>query len=231
MSKISVQLEYEKKHQELQSLVEKEAKKLQDVIDTREAAQLDIRLLAEKKVSLTKVLLDLQNEVQSTKDFLEELKEKNQRFTEEGKKAYDADQAKKIRNKELLEKITTTLNSSVKVASEVGEFIHKEADAREKYLEQRDKAEVSERNYEEAEAKLKREKAEIEAEKKQLDGTKKYISDLYGKVATYIKVMQETVEYVNEALAENGVPMHFNAPKGKVIEVDFDNFNQERTDT
>lgn len=227
MSKLAVQVQYQEKTAELRKMVETEAKNLQDIIDAKESALLEVRTLGERKVLLNKTLLDLEKKTEETQEFLEQLIKKNANYSEQAKQDYDRDQEKIKGNKDLLSKIDSKLEYLFKVSSEVGSFIGRESDSREKYLVQRDKLDKAEAKFKEIEHKLDLERKEIEQGKRELDVTKKYLTELYGKVATYVKVMEETIELVNESLKNNEVPIHFNLPKNKVLEVDFDNFNKQ----
>ena len=55
---------------------------------------------------------------------------------------------------------------------------------------------------------------------------KSYISNLYGKLASYTRVAKETLEYVNKHLEETGTPLVFRVPEGEKIEINVDNFDK-----
>lgn len=225
MGKIEKQLEYESKQKELSKMVQDEAKKLQDVIDAKEMAALEVRELSAKKVQLSAVLLNLDDEIKTTKEFLEKIKEDNKKLIESGKVEYDKNQHQIERNKKFLTDIVGNLNNSAKVAGEIGEFISKEVDAREKFLKEKSRLETSQNASKELEIKMKKERDEIESEKKNLEETKKYLIDLYGKIGSYGSYIQKSLEALNEALKENNIPVHFNSIP-KMIEVDFNNFDK-----
>ena len=57
---------------------------------------------------------------------------------------------------------------------------------------------------------------------KEMDAFKQYLTDFYGKVATYTKAAEETIAYINDQV-ERHVPLRFKLPK---VPVTMDNFNR-----
>ena len=75
--------------------------------------------------------------------------------------------------------------------------------------------------------KLALEKDSLELKNKELDAYKTYLADLYGKLATYVVVAKETVEWVNEELKKKKVPINFGFPPGEILGIDFNNFDKK----
>lgn len=227
MSRLSVQLQYDKKVAELRTLVEKEAKNLHDVLDSKILATSEVKELGERKATLGRILIDLETRIKEKQEGLDQLIEKElvvpQSIAAETKK----ESVSLLERKESLDKINESIKELNPVAVELEDFIKKESNARLRYIEESKKADDSEKKYKEFLTKTQQERASFENKNKELDAYKNYLVDLYGKMASYVGVMRETLEYVNEELKKTNTPIKFNLPPGEIIEIDFNNFTKK----
>ena len=63
--------------------------------------------------------------------------------------------------------------------------------------------------------------------KAEMDIFEEQVKDLLGRLSSYKTAVTETVEYANEELKKNGIPLTFGLPPDKLIEVDMFNFDQD----
>lgn len=72
----------------------------------------------------------------------------------------------------------------------------------------------------------RKEKKEFSKEKAELDIFKEHITELLNKLTAYKQAIEGTVNYANEMLKTNSIPMTFGLPPNETIEITFNNFNK-----
>jgi chromosome segregation ATPase len=231
MSRLSLQVGYDKKIKELGDLIQAEAQKLQKVLEAKDSALLETRKLKEQKTSLEIVLVSLENKIKEKENNLNQLIEREGIFLSSIKKEINQEKDKLKETKSLLEEKNLDLDSLTKLSFELNKFIEKEGDIRIQYLDQKQKLDKAQDEYKEISKEAKTEKEFLEIKNKELDSYKEYVINLYGKLASYVKTANDSIKFVNTYFEENGVPIEFKLPPGEIIQVDFDNFNIKKTDT
>jgi chromosome segregation ATPase len=231
MSRLSVKIEYDKKVEQLQKLVQEEAIKLQDVIDQRDEILLNIKELSNRKTALGGVIVDLEKRVKEKEEVLNQLMVKESSFVNSVKIEFNKEKSSLEEIKKIKEKAKEELQGLNKVTSELNEFIKKEGNVKQKYLEEEKKLHFTQKENKEKVLEVNEKLKEFERKNKEFDIYKQYLTDLYGRLASYVKVAQESIVYVNEFMIDNEVPMKFDLPPGEIIKIDFNNFNNKRVDT
>jgi len=231
MSKVSLQVQYDNKISQLRGLIEVEAKKLQDVIEAKDSALLEVRNLGERKAALNKTIGELEEKIKEKQNELDQIIKRELSFVSNIAKELVKEKNSLSEVKETLKVTNAKLSEATIASAEVDNFIKKGSKARILYLEAEQKFKLSEKQYLEFKNKTNEERESLETKNRELDAYKEYIRDLYGKLASYVTVTKETVEYVNELLKKSSVPINFGLPPGEIMEIDFDNFNIKRTDT
>ena len=124
------------------------------------------------------------------------------------------------RTDRFFEAYTSRLKDLEKQATELEEYVAKEKNAHDRFIAEETKLSEAIKSRDAAITKAEEETKRIQEQTRGLDGLKTYLTDFYGKVATYVKVANETVEEVNKALAEKKVPLKFD----HVPKIDLSNF-------
>lgn len=231
MSRLDVQLRNEKKVAELTGQIQKTAKELQNVIESRDLALQDVKTLGERKATLSWILNNLEIQIKEKKQALSELFDKENHFNDSIKQEQAREKLSLKDTQNVLEKTKDRLNEASVVKNELENFLKKESNAREKYLLVSDQLSESERKYLEFEKKYQGGNESLIKANEGLDAYKKYLSDLYGKLATYVSMAKSTLDHINEELSTKKVPFFFKLPPDEIIEINFDNFNIKKTDT
>lgn len=231
MSRLSVQLQYDKKVAELVSRVEAKAKELQNVTEAVDLAILEVRQLGERKATLGKVLNDLEAKIKGAQEHLSQVIDREQHFVDSVKKELTKEKSALKETTEILEKTTERINEMSPIAKQLEQFLKNESNAQAKWLEAEKKLNGSVKKYLDMKAQADADREDIAKQNQAQDAYKEYLEDLYGKLATYVRVAKETVEWVDQELEERGVPVRFDLPPGEIMQIDFNNFNQKRTDT
>lgn len=226
MSKLSLHLESQKKIAEIRTLVEVEAKKLQNAVEAKDSSLRDIQTLTERKSMLVGQLADIEKQIKVKEQILAETIEKKTKFIDSAKTELKHEKSSIKENQKALQEITKETEEIKKVAKELKVFIKKAEKARLEYLKTQEKLGKVQRELQEATPLLKKEKEEIKKEKKDLDVMKDYVNEAYGKLASYTEKAKETLEYVNEHLKETGTPLVFRVPEGQLLEINIDNFDK-----
>lgn len=227
MSRLSLQVSYDNKINELRKLIEVEAQKLQKTIEAKDSALLELNKLREHKTTLNRVLVDLEKQIKEKQENLNQIIEKESNFLSSIKKETEKERKTLTETQINLEKVNEELDLLTKLSLELEKFVKKEGDVRIQYLDIKEKLENSIKQYENIVKTSKTEKESINREGKELDAYKEYVIDVYGKLASYVKVANETIKYVNDYLEENGTPIQFELPPGEIIKIDFNNFNKK----
>jgi len=231
MSRLSIQVQYDKKIEELHQLLAKEAKKLQYVIDERESVLFEMKNLSRRKMALGKVIADLEKQTKEKKEVLNQLMERESSFVSSVKLELNKEKSSLEEIKKIKDKTKEELKGLNKVTSELNEFIKKEEDVRKKYLKERKELHLTQNENKkitiDTDSKIK----ELDRKNREMDVYKKYLTDLYGRIASYVKVAQESITSVNEFMEKNEVPLKFELPPGEVININIDNFNIKPVDT
>jgi len=227
MSRLSVNINYQKKLAEIIALIEKEAQNLQKVLDKKDLILFEIKELTNRKTTLIKGIADLEQSIKEKGNSLNQLVARRTSFLSSIKKETD-------KEKKSLKEIKNNLNKTIKefdslntVASELNNFIKKETELRSKFIKQQKKLNTAKRKNKEIITETQKELAFISKKNKEFDKYKQYLIDFYGKVASYVKSAKETVEYVNTFLKKNEIPIEFDLPPGEVIKIDIDNFDKK----
>lgn len=225
MNKLASKIAYDKKVGELNKLVQIEAKKLQDVVDQKISIERDIQGLVQRKGSLKKAIDELERWIAEKNQSLTGLIKTEQHFISNAKQELKKETVALKEAQDKLEVVKATVEGLEKTASELKGFIEKAEQARRQYILRTSALNQVDKRLYEAEEKIKAYNDQRQKDQKALDDYKTYLSDFYGKVASYVVVAKETVEYVNEALA-NKVPLHFQVPEGTILEINLDNFDK-----
>lgn len=228
MSRLSVKLQYDKKMAELREMIESEAKRLQDVVDLKEAAIFEIKELARRKSIILNGLADLDQEVASRKNTLNHLINTESSFVSSVKVELNKEKESLEDAKKEFGQVSEKLKESNKVAGEITTFIEKEKNVRDRYLEEKEKLRVSEASSKIISKKVSDELEELSVKNREMDAYKQYLTDLYGKLASYARVAKETVEFANDYFEKHGIKLKFALPPDKIAEVNFDNFNKKQ---
>lgn len=231
MSRLSVQVQYDKKIEELHKLIAEEAKKLQNVIDERDFLLLEIKNLSSRKTALGRVIADLETQTKEKQEVLNQLVLRETSFINSAKVELNKEKSSLEEFKKLREKLQEELQGLNKVTSELNRFIQKEGDIKQRYLQEKEKLQQTETKTKEITIKTSEELEKLDRKNKELDIYKQYLTDLYGRIASYIKVAEESVIFVNEFMEKNQVPMKFELPPGEIISIDFNNFDIKPVDT
>ena len=227
MSKLSVQLEYDRKIKELHSLVEQEAKKLQNEIDKRNETLFEIKRLSDKKIVIVNVLSDLEGKVVEKEKHLNRLIDMEQEFLSSIKKEQNREKEKYLVIKRDLGGLDKRVEETRGVVEEINSFLKKNKNARSDFIKESAKLDIVKGVSRKMIDRVVQELEKIDKRNDDLDRYKRYILDIYGKMASYVKVMNETVEYVNMSLKNNEIPIRFGALKDKIFEIDINNFQEQ----
>lgn len=231
MSRLSVKLEYDKKVAELVSMVESKAKELQNVTEAKDVAILEVRQLGERKAALGKVLVVLEGKIKEAQEHLDQTVAREGHFVSSVKVELKKEKDSLKEVSETLEKTTERVNEMSPIAKELEQFLEKESTAQAKWLEAEKKLNASVKQYLDMKAQADADREDIAKQNQAQDAYKNYLTDFYGKLATYVRVAKETVEWVDEELEKRGVPVRFDLPPGEIMQIDFNNFNKKPTDT
>ena len=227
MSRLSVKLAYDKKIAEIHDLFEKENKKFQDLIEKKDRAILELEETKQRKATLGGLLVNLDSRIKEKKEEFDGLREKERKFVSSVKQELKQEESSLKKAKENLDQTTDDIDEMTKIAIELREFLNKESDARIRYLEAQEKLNISERKYLIFQSKTEKEKEDLIIKNKEFDVYKEYLKDLYGRLASYVVVAKETVDWVNEYFKKNKTPIHFDLPPGEILKINFDNFIEE----
>lgn len=200
----------------LKGLVEEEAKRLKEAGDAKNEALRGIDLLTNERNKIKAQIEELEKENHEAKVTINELA-KNELAKE--KKSLEV-------TGEFLTAYTEELAYLDKVEKELTEFISKEADAKERYLLAEKELNDAKTQKREIFELIAEEKEKIEIKNKELDGLKAYVSELYGKLATYVRVANDTIQHVNEKLKANKIPLQFDLPPKEITKINIDNFTE-----
>lgn len=226
MTRLSVHLAYEAKTAELRGLVELEAKKLQDVIEERDSCLREVRTLADRKDSLMRQLGNLEKSIQEAEQALTQTIDQKTKFVDTAKVELQKEKKSLGNIQAVLTKTLEEIEEITIVSREIKEFMLKESDARLRWLSEKQRLNESKKEYEERMKTLKQQELSTKENKKELEDLKTYLTDFYGKIASYTKSAKETLEYINEHFEKTGTPLHFRIPEGEVLQIDIDNFNK-----
>lgn len=226
MSKLLDKIKYESKVLELRGMVEGEAKKLQDILDSKALYLGELSVLAERKSKLLRQLNGLEAQIREADAALSQTIDRKAQFINSAKVELAKERGALNGARKLFVKTNAQVKGITVVVNELAAFVSKESNARERWLAEQGKLNASEKKRAKIMSEMEKKRLSIEEEKKSLDEMKTYVSNLYGKLATYTKIAKETIEQVNKAL-EDKVPLRFELPPGeKEIKVEFDTFSK-----
>lgn len=219
---------YDKKIIELRGVIEKTAKELQNIVEAKDQASRDLTTTIERKADIERTIRKLEEAMKEAQNALTEVIEKRTSFLNSVKIELKKERQALKEAEELLTATNDKIGELMPIVKELQEFISKESDARERYLETESHLILADKKHKKISALAEAESAEMKEKRESLEGLKNYVADLYGKLITYSKVAKETVEFVNEALKGN-VPLRFEIPPGeKEITVDFESFTTNK---
>ena len=231
MSKLSSHLKYEAKAKELRKLVDIEALKLQKAVEAKDSALLEVNSLKEKKTLLSNTINNLEIKIKEKQDNLNQLMERENGFLHSTKMELDKEKEALSEVKEKLEEYRKKIEELSKISVELNGFVKKTENIRVLYQKQQEDLNFIEKRHKELEERAEILKKYMISANKELDDYKKYLSDLYGKLASYVTTAKDTILQINEMLEEKKIPIVFDLPPGEVIKINFDNFNIKRIDT
>lgn len=218
---------YEKKISELRGLIETEAKNYQNVLESKDIALKEIADTRKEKARIETVISDLLIEQTEAEEALKQTIEKKTAFVESTKVELKKEKQALKETTDILSETSQKVSELLPVVKEIETFISKESDARERFLQAENIFITSKQKTEKIVSQAKKEKDEVIEKTKSLDTLKTYVSKLYGKLATYVVVAKETLEYVNETLEKKEIPLQFEIPDGEeILKIGFDNFNK-----
>lgn len=226
VSRLEAKLKYDEKIAELHGLIQAETKKLQDVIEQKDSSLRDVAQLIERKARLVKEFVVVENKIIEAERILKETIDRKTKFIETAKQELVKEKNNVREAKELLVSLSEEVKQLHHVVTEYKNFIAKEHDAHKRYIQEKEKLDSATKQKDEFLLLIQKQRESIDKEKKDLDAMKVYISDLYGKLASYVTVAKETIEDVNKTLEEKNVPLHFDLPPGEILKIDFNNFNK-----
>ena len=221
MNKLQNQIQYTKKVEELAKKVNEEAKKLQDIEDSKIIALTDLQTLIQRKDNLNKVIKNLEDKIKEKQGELGQTIDKKTKFIETAKAELLKERKNLTEIRQLLSSANEQLDAIMPVMVELKDFIAKESNAKIRFIEQEKK--IAEYKKEEVRiaTTIEKSKAEIETDRKSVEDMKVYVTDLYGKIATYTVMANKTLEFVNKEIKKNGVPIGF-----EPINLNLDNFDE-----
>ena len=218
---------YEKKILELRTRRDDEARLFNKMVEAKETAIREHREWVERKALLVKQVEKLKSEIIEKEEHLQQILDRKNAFLDNAKLDLKRERESVNEARKIHRKTTDELEAILPVVKEFKEFIEKEQNARQRWQEEQSKADKAETTYKEVSQKTEQGKAELLTKEREMEIKKTYLVNLYGKLATYVVTAKETIEYVNEYLEKNGIPMKFNVPGNEIIEVTLDNFNQQ----
>lgn len=218
---------YEKKILELRGLVETEAKNYQNALEAKDIVLKEIRETREEKSRIEGVIAKLQIQKAEEQEALKQTIEKKTAFVDSIKVELKKEKTALKETTDILSETSEKISELLPVVKEIEGFISKESDARERFLQAETIFNTSKVKTEKIVGEAQKEKAELEEKRQSFEGLKTYVSDLYGKLASYVVVAKETLTFVNETLEQKEIPLEFEIPDGKdILTIGFDNFNK-----
>lgn len=215
---------YRAKIAKFQETIEDQAQTLQKLQESQEIFDLKTKEFQKREASYHSTIRDLEEQVVKAQERFANEVERRTEFIEAAKVEWKKENDRLEKTKLELKQVVETVVEMDKVARELSGFTAKETEAREKYLIETNKLSRAVRSKEETLKITEDKQKQIEIRQKELDVFKQYVADLYGKLATYVKTAEATLEYVNEELEKKGVPIHFALPPGEIVEINIDNF-------
>ena len=212
---------YEKKIAELHLLIEKEAKRLQDIIDKKEFAIQEIRILGVRKENLVNTISKLEKEIKLVQEKLEDSISKKTSFIESSKQELKKEKTAfqvVSKNVELLNKQIINFENVIK---ELNDFISKENNARQRYLIEQEKLNKVKKEHLIISEEIKKEKEFIETEKRESDKSKQSLTDLSAKLSAYSYQVRLATVFLNKSLKDRKVPLTYGLPTNKITEIKF----------
>ena len=213
---------YELKILELRGQIEVKAKELQNVNEAVDFSRQKVKSLAERKSLLNNQIDKLDKQIKDKEDILQKTIERKKTIIENSEQKFKDETERLKKSQIVLHKVTKDLEGLTKVSVELQEFIIKNSKVQKEYSEVTSKLNQTTAEYDKVSPKIKEEKAEVQKEKQELSELESNVQDLRGKLATYVSVAQQTLEYVNKHLEETGTPLIFKVPK-----INIDNFDKE----
>lgn len=218
---------YEKKILELRGLVQTEAKNYQNVLEAKDIALKEIRETREEKSRIEGVITKLQTQKAEEEEALKQTIDKKTAFVDSIKVELKKEKTALKQTTDILSETSQKVAELMPVVKEIEAFISKESDARERFLQAETIFNTSKTKTEKIIGVAQKEKADLEEKRQSFEGLKTYVSDLYGKLASYVVLAKETLNYVNDTLAQKEIPLEFEIPDGQeILKINIDNFNK-----
>lgn len=219
---------YQDKILELRHYVELEARALQNVSESKEVIIKDLAELSTKKTTIVKQIAESEKRLVDLEEVFNQTKETERKFVMDVEAELKNKTERLKTTNETLDEVSNKLDASTIALKEIEGFIEKEQDARARWLKEKIKLGVLLNEIEGLEKKFEKQQEANKKEEKKLDSLKIYLTDFYGKIGSYVKTAQETLEHVNKTFEETGVPIKFDIPDSQILNVDINNFEQLR---
>lgn len=141
------------------------------------------------------------------------------------------EQKKEKENLAVLENKSAVLRAEIptlqKQAEEIREFIEKEKNAQKNYREVKKNLDEAVAEHTKVTSEVQKEQEKIQVEKEELEFTRNEVSALIGKIASYVKAMEDTAKTVNEGLASVKLPMLFHVPPKQGFKITLKDFPKQ----
>lgn len=212
---------YDKKKEELQSIVSKEAKILQAVNEQKETSQLEVNTLSDRKTTLNTELSGLNEEIPKAHKTLKDETNRKAKFKDVFNKELAQDKKKITLSKNYLGELTNKVQELEGIAKELGEYVVKQEDARVSYLDEKEKLDSIIEKGGLLSEKAKVEMNQLKEKNSQLDDYRGKMKDMYGQLTTTLGYVRQMTEAMNERMKEEGVPYEFELPPKKITKIQF----------
>ena len=216
ISTTSTVVSYEDKTAELKSLVSQEAKNLQGFQELKETVVREIQALGEQKSTLLNTIYELREEALKAQDHLMDVKVRETGLVDTSKRELQENNSILGQIQRTIVSLQETAGDLQSVVSEIQAFIEKKKDARERYLSEQQRLSKAKELHKSVLAKTEKEKKEITNEKKEMDKSKKSIADMSSKLSRYASEVRLATKFLNEKLAEGGMPVEYELPPKKI---------------
>lgn len=225
MSRLSVHLKKQNDIAKVRSQIEAVAAELQDVTEAKDSARQAVKQLVEQKSRLTKEITALENRIEDRKETIEALVERKKAVYESAKQQTREEKERLKEKQKALKQTVAEIDNVQTVAHDLQKSLNLLEAQRKEFQTLHAEAEKARKEYHTVSPKIQKEKAEMAAAEESLASMNKTVTDLYGKLASYVQVAKKTLTHINEQLEEKDIPLVFKVPEGEVIEIDIDNFD------
>lgn len=213
--------------EELAKRVNEKARELQNVQESVDAAHRKIADLQQHEQRLRKDADALEAQIKERREALDALIQLEYKFLSNIK-------TERSKESEALEKIRKGISELSQEQSVLGmmtddarTFAAYRDEYKKEYLDVKAKFEAAEQAKQEALRMTETLFRDASVRQKEMDYFKQNLTDFYGKVATFVRTAEETLEFVNQELERKGTPIRFAIPEGQIMEFTLENFNKQ----